>query len=185
MSTVARHIGLAGPPSAVTLRDGSGVHLRPVAAHDEGAMRAFLEGVSPESLRRRFCGATDPARVAMSLVGGCGVGDVGLVAQAASSTEIVAHGASFRIDASRAEVAFLVTDAWQGRGLGGLLLSCLVEDAEQRGVSTLVAEVLPGNRAMIAVFERCGYPVAVRWDAHGVEVEIDLAARIPVLARVA
>ncbi len=185
MSTVARHIGLAGPPSAVTLRDGSGVDLRPVAAHDEGAMRAFLEGVSPESLRRRFCGATDPARVAMSLVGGCGVGDVGLVAQAASSTEIVAHGASFRIDASRAEVAFLVTDVWQGRGLGGLLLSCLVEDAEQRGVSTLVAEVLPGNRAMIAVFERCGYPVAVRWDAHGVEVEIDLAARIPVLDRAA
>ena len=38
---------------------------------------------------------------------------------------------------------------------------------------------------MIAVFERCGYPVAVRWDAQGVEVEMDLAARIPVLARAA
>ena len=63
----------------------------------------------------------------------------------------------------------LVTDAWQGRGLGAVMLSRLVQDAEQRGVSTLVAEVLPGNRAMIAVFERCGYPVAARWDAHGVE----------------
>lgn len=148
-------------------------------------MRAFLEGVSPESLRRRFCGATDPARAAMSLVGGCSAGDVGLVAQAASCTEIVAHGASFRIDASRAEVAFLVTDDWQGRGLGSMMLSRLAQDAEQRGVSTLVAEVLPGNRPMIAVFERCGYPVAVRWDAHGVEVEIDLVARIPALVRAA
>ena len=69
-------------------------------------------------------------------------------------------------------MAFLVTDGWQGRGLGALMLSRLVEDAEQRGISTLVAEVLPGNRAMIAVFERSGYPVAFRWDAHGVEVEI-------------
>jgi hypothetical protein len=35
------------------------------------------------------------------------------------------------------------------------------------------------------VFERSGYPVEVRWDAHGVEVEIDVTPRVPALARAA
>ena len=185
MSAVVRNLSVAGPSSPVALRDGSAVHLRPVGAHDEGALRAFLEGVSPGSLRRRFCGATDLARAATSLIGDRGAGDVGLIAHAAGSTEIVAHAGSFRIDASRAEAAFLVTDRWQGLGLGTLMLSRLAQDAEQRGVATLVADVLPGNRAMIAVFERCGYPVEVRWDGHGFEVKIDVASRMPALARAA
>lgn len=175
----------AGLSSPVVLRDGSAVHLRPLLGDDEAAIRAFLEGVSPDSLRRRFCGATDLARAARSLVGDCGADDVAIVAEAASSGEIVAHAASFRIDARRAEVAFLVTDGWQGRGLGSLLLSRLTQGAEAQGVTTLVADVLPHNRAMIAVFQRGGYPVEVRWDAHGVEVQIDVTPRMPTLARAA
>jgi GNAT superfamily N-acetyltransferase len=156
--------------------------LRPVAAHDEIAVRAFLEGVSPESLRRRFFGVADVARTARSLVGGYGAADFGLVACSAdASSEIVAHAGWYRIDAERAEAAFLVTDGWQGKGLGALMLSRLAEVAEQRGVATLVADVLPGNRAMIAVFERCGYPVQTHWDPHGVEVQIALASPVPAL----
>ncbi len=185
MSATVRNLSVAGPTSPVSLRDGSAVQLRPVGAHDEAALRAFLEGVSPESRRRRFFGATDLARAATSLIGAGGAGDVGLIAIAAGSTEIIAHAASFRIDANRAEAAFLVTDRWQGLGLGTLLLSRLAKDAEQRGIATLVADVLPGSRAMIAVFERCGYPVEVGWDGHGFEVKIDVAPLMPGLARAA
>ena len=99
--------------------------------------------------------------------------------------KIVAHAASFRLGTSRAEVAFLVTDEWQGRGLGSLLCARLARAAELNGVTTLVADVLPRNRAMLAVFERSGYPVEVRWDAHGVEVEIDVTPRVLALARAA
>ncbi len=185
MSAVVRNLNLAGPSSLVTLRDGSALALRPVAPHDEVPLRDFLEGVSPESLRRRFFGTPDLARTARSLVDGCGAADFGLVVHAPSTSTIVAHAGCFRIDASRAEAAFLVTDSWQGRGLGALLLSRLAQGAEQRGVATLVAEVLPGNRAMIAVFERSGYPVEVRSDAHGVEVQIDLTSVAPALAQAA
>ena len=183
--SVVRDIHPARLAEPVVLRDGSAVQLRPLLGDDEAAVRAFLEGVSPESVRRRFCGATDLARAATSLVGGYGADDAALVVAAASSGEIVAHGASFRIDARRAEVAFLVTDDWQGRGLGSLLLSRLADAAEQQGVTTLVADVLPHNRAMIAVFQRSGYPVEVRVDAHGVEVEIDIAPGMTALARAA
>jgi GNAT superfamily N-acetyltransferase len=183
--SVVRDIRPTGLSDSVTLRDGSAVHLRPLRGDDESALRAFLDGVSPESLRQRFCGATDLSRAATSLVHGCGADDAALIVQAASSAEIVAHAASFRIDAIRAEVAFLVTDTWQGRGLGSLLLSRLAQDAESTGVTTLVADTLPRNRAMIAVFERSGYPVEIHWDAHGVEVEIDLTPIVPALARAA
>jgi len=183
--SVVHEIRSAGLSDRVALRDGSIVYLRPLRGDDEAALRACLEGVSPESLRRRFCGTTDLARAATSLVRDCGPDDVALVVEAGSSPEIVAHAASFPLRTSRAEVAFLVTDEWQGRGLGSLLLSRLARAAELNGVTTLVADVLPRNRAMLAVFERSGYPVEVRWDAHGVEVEIGVTPRVPALARAA
>ena len=183
--TIVRDIRPAGSSDLVTLRNGSQVQLRVLRDRDEAALRAFLAGVTPESLRRRFCGATDLARTATSLVSGCGAGDLALIAETGVTAEIVAHAASFRLGATRAEVAFLVTDEWQGRGLGSLLLTRLTEYAQFEGITTLVAEVLPGNPAMIAVFERCGHRVEVRWDTHGVQVEIDLATRVPAVARAA
>lgn len=183
--SVVSDIRPAGSSDLETLCDGSQVQLRVLRDHDEAALRVFLKGVSAESLRRRFCGATDPARAATSLVRGCGADDLSLVAETGVTAEIVAHAASYRLDTSRAEVAFLVTDDWQGRGLGPLLLSRLAEHAQFQGITTLVADVVPRNHAMIAVFERCGYPVEVRWDSHGIEVEIDLTPRVPALARAA
>jgi len=185
MSVLVRNLDLVGLSGPVMLRDGSAVQLRSVDVDDQGALCGFLEGVSPDSLRRRFFGATDLARAATSLAGHYGADDVAVVAHAASSAEIVAHAALYRIGPGRAEVAFLVTDSWQGRGLGALLFSRLAEFADRRGMTTLVADVLPGNRAMIAVFERSGYPVEVRRGAHGVEVEIDVTPSAPVLARAA
>ncbi|HEY1520446.1 MAG TPA: GNAT family N-acetyltransferase [Solirubrobacteraceae bacterium] len=175
----------AGPSSPVMLRDGSAVQLRPAGPHDEVALRAFLEGVSPDSLRRRFFGTPDLGRTARSLVEGCGAAYFGLVVHESYTPAIVAHAGWFRIDSKRAEAAFLVTDSWQGRGLGALLLSRLAQSAEQRGIATLVAEVLPGNRAMLTVFERCGYLVEVCADVHGVEVQIDLTSLAPALAQAA
>ena len=183
--SVVREIRPAGSSDLETLRDGSQVQLRVLRDHDEPALHTFLHGVSAESLRRRFCGATDLARTATSLVRDCGADDLALVAETGITADIVAHAASFRLGGTRAEVAFLVTDNWQGRGLGSLLLTRLVEHAQFQGITTLLAEVLPDNRAMIAVFERCGYPVAVRWDGHGAQVEIEVAPRMPVLVRAA
>ena len=155
------------------LRDGSAVRCALFAEVTRLRCGRFSRGVgrvaAPAVLRRHRSRARgDVARPRLRRGrrrAGCGGGLVG---------QIVAHAASFRIDARRAEVAFLVTDDWQGRGLGSLLLSRLAEPPTS-GVTTLVAEVLPHNRAMITVFERSGYPVEVRSDAHGVEVEIDLA----------
>jgi GNAT superfamily N-acetyltransferase len=71
-----------------------------------------------------------------------------------------------------AEAAVAVIDAWQGRGLGGVLLRRLCRRAAANGVRTFTASLLTGNRSMLALFERLG---AVR--TRGVEggvMEIDV-----------
>ena len=58
---------------------------------------------------------------------------------------------------NQAEVAVIVSDAYQGQGLGTQLLRSLLEIARREGLDRLVAAVLPQNRAMLQVFERLGF----------------------------
>ena len=60
---------------------------------------------------------------------------------------------------NRAEVAFVVRDEWQGRGIGKLLFTELIVIAKQSGIMGFTAEVLRENRKMQAVFNRCGLRV--------------------------
>ncbi|UQE03000.1 GNAT family N-acetyltransferase [Bradyrhizobium japonicum] len=63
----------------------------------------------------------------------------------------------------RAEAAFVVIDAWQGRGVGGLLTRHLIAIAREAGLTELTAEVLPENAAMLRVFDKFGFkPATIR-----------------------
>jgi GNAT superfamily N-acetyltransferase len=66
-----------------------------------------------------------------------------------------------------AEVAFVVEDAWQGRGLGHLLLHHLADLARRRGVTRFVAETLSENRRAQNLFQDMGLPMT-RSTAGGV-----------------
>src|SRR5690606_31508220 len=61
----------------------------------------------------------------------------------------------------RADVAVLVTDPWQRRGLGSVLMTCLIELAGRRGVTELDADVVLTNRAAFHLVHR-GWPTARR-----------------------
>ena len=61
-----------------------------------------------------------------------------------------------------AEVAFAVDDAYQGRGLGTILLGQLAEVAHANGIQQFEAIVLPENHRMIDVFRESGFPVEVQ-----------------------
>ena len=92
--------------------------------------------------------------------------------RAGNPRAIIAHAAYVRLDHERAEVAFLVADAWQGRGISTILLAHLAEVAEQHGISTLFAQVLPHNHRMIDVFRESGFPVELRSAPDALEVEL-------------
>jgi len=146
-------------PELVRLRDGSSVRIRPVAPGDEAQLRSFLMGLCPEARRLRFfTQATDLER-ATRWAADTAPDRCGLLAHDEAGA-LVAHATCVRLDETRAEVAVEVADHLHGRGLGTILVARLAAIAERRGIARFVAEVLPDNRAMLAVF-RDGFDARV------------------------
>ena len=81
-------------------------------------------------------------------------------------------------DPSRAEVALTVTDDWQHRGLGKLLLARLADRAREVGISRFTALVALDNENMQKLLDRIDAPAAVaRIGGNVAEYEIELAPR--------
>src|SRR4051794_18193094 len=88
--------------------------------------------------------------------------------------DIVAEGRYDRIQPHTAEVAFNVSDAHQGRGVGSVLLEHLAAAARENGVHRFVAEVLPQNRRMLGVFRDAGYEVRHDFEDGVVSLAFDI-----------
>src|SRR5436305_5394930 len=116
----------------VVLRDGATMHVRPVRADDGPAIRKFLEGLSARSIGFRFFGTPNLDWATSWSVDVDYADRFALVAEGGSPHAILAHAAYVRIDATRAEVAFMVADAWQGHGISTILLAHLAEVAERQ-----------------------------------------------------
>jgi len=77
---------------------------------------------------------------------------------------IIAGGGRYiLVHPDQAEVAFVVVDAYQGQGIGTILMRHLAVLARDAGLKELVAEVLPENTAMLKLFKKFGF----RPDAKG------------------
>ncbi len=167
----------------VVLRDGTTVHVRPVRSDDRAAVRSFLGALSTESISFRFFGAANLDWAAKWSTDVDYVDRFGLVVETGTPRQIVAHAAYVRIDSERAEVAFLVADALQGRGISTILLAHLAEAAEPHGITTFVAQVLPNNHRMIDVFRESGFPVKLHSVPDALEIELPTSLSPTALAR--
>lgn len=156
----------------VVLRDGSTVRVRPVRADDAVAVHDFLEGLSPESIAFRFFGAADLDWATRFFLDVDYAGSFALLAESGNPRRVIAHAAYARIDDERAEVAFVVSDQWQGHGIATILLAHLAGVAHSRGISTFTAQVLPANHRMVDVFRESGFPVTARSTRDAIEVEL-------------
>ena len=154
--------------------DGSVVHIRPVRPDDEDALRALNQRVSDRSIYLRFFGVSrvgaDQHSHHLSAESEDD-GHVALVAEAAG--RLVAVGSFEPLRAGEAEVAFLVDDAFHGRGIGTLLLEQLAVIARERGIHHLHADTLAENAPMLRVFADSGFE-QVRTIESGV-VELSLS----------
>ena len=154
--------------------------LRVVAMSPElaPALDRFHERLTPATIRNRFFGP-HPHLTATELERFTSVDHVDQDALVTldDDGEIVAVARFIRLHhgAATAEVAFVVADPWQRKGLGGALFARLAARAKEVGVKRFVADTLSSNRGMRAVFRQAGlaYRESVR---HGVvQVTIDLA----------
>jgi acyl-CoA synthetase (NDP forming)/RimJ/RimL family protein N-acetyltransferase len=158
----------------VVLRDGATAHLRPIGAEDGPAIQAFHLRQSPESIYFRFF-APMPRLSDADLHRFTHVDHVDREAfVCVIGEDIVGVGRYDRVDPTTAEVAFNISDAHHGRGLGSVLLEHLAAAARENGIRRFVADVLPANRKMLAVFRDAGYEVRHRLEDGVISLRFDI-----------
>jgi GNAT superfamily N-acetyltransferase len=171
----------AGEPERgdlVDLPDGSEVIVRPVRPEDKPLFAAGWERFGKESRYRRFMGHK-AALTAGELEFFTELDHVDHEAIGALEPR-TGEGlgvARYMRNADRpetAEAAVAVIDAWQGRGLGGLLLRRLCRRATANGIVTFTASLLTSNRWMLRAFERLGAVTTRGHDGDVLEIDVEL-----------
>ncbi|GAA1010200.1 GNAT family N-acetyltransferase [Streptomyces thermogriseus] len=167
----------------VVLRDGGTARIRPITPDDADRLVSFYEKVSDESKYYRFfapyprLSAKDVHRFTHHDY----VDRVGLAATIGGEfiatvryDRVGADGRPASGPSDEAEVAFLVQDTHQGRGVASALLEHIAAVARERGIRRFSAEVLPANTKMIKVFTDAGYTQKRSFEDGVVRLELDL-----------
>jgi RimJ/RimL family protein N-acetyltransferase len=165
------------------LRDGRPIEIRALRPDDETGMLAALDASSSESLQKRFFVlkrhfSEKERAFFMEIDFKKHVALVACAEDAGHST-IVGGGRYIVFEPGRAELAFVVVDAWQGRGIAGLLMRHLIALAREAGLKELSAEVLADNGAMRHVFEKYGFKPGARVDPQTIHLVLALDRPAP------
>jgi RimJ/RimL family protein N-acetyltransferase len=164
VATVVRRGGGAGQAASgsrvIRLRAGEDLLVRPITAEDTAELVAGYRRLSAGSRYQRFFTAAPKLRAPeVAYLTQLDHHDhEALVAIVPATGDIVGVARFFRsaTDPACAEIALTVADSWQGRGLGGELLRQLVERAREEKITRFTADLLTGNRAMLALIRRLG-----------------------------
>ena len=174
----------AAPFADVVLRDGSTMRLRPPLAADAEPLLAFFQGLSDRSLYLRFHGHPSVDQRLVSPVLEPDWTERGALV-GAKEDELVAVANYVRLrDLKTAEVAFAVSDAFQGRGIATRLLEQLAVQARAVGIEEFVAEVMLDNAAMLGVFAAAGFETRRTSELGTAEVRLFLGPTESLVTRV-
>jgi len=160
------------------MRDGRRLDIRAFRPGDRDALLSAVGRASTQSLYRRFFTVkrSFSEREQEFFLNVDFVSHVALMAWVEESgQEVIVGGARYVVvEPGKAEVAFVVIDAYQGQGIGAVLLRHLAVIARAAGLQELVAEVLVANKPMLKVFERSGLPMTAAGDSEFVHVAMRL-----------
>ena len=171
-------------PATATKRDGSQVLLRPIRPSDEPMMTRFHESLSDRSVYMRYFASlslrTRTAHDRLSHI--CQPDpnrEIVLVAECSDPqtqhTDIVGVSRLVRLDvANRAELAVLIADEFQRKGLGTRLVHALIRQAREKKIDRIVAEMLRENYAMQIVLKRAGFRLYGLGNPTSVRADLDL-----------
>jgi RimJ/RimL family protein N-acetyltransferase len=167
---------------SATLKNDLEVSVRPIRPDDRDRFALAFRSLDRESVYTRFfryvpeltdedlkrATEVDPEReVALVVTIGSGADEIIIGA----GRYIVSENAGGE---RRAELAFIVEEDYQGRGIAGLILRTLVQIGREQDVQSFEADVLAGNDSMIRVFARSGLPMKRRREGGVVHVELSL-----------
>ncbi|MFJ8624794.1 GNAT family N-acetyltransferase [Kitasatospora sp. NPDC093550] len=165
-------------PSRLSLPDGTELLLRPAEPSDKAAALAMHGRCSPAALRLRYHGPVRDADRYLDHLLNPRHGRS--LAVAAPDGRILALG-HLMWDDGEAELAVLVEDAWQRRGLGLALLRRLTAMARAAGIGTVYAVTHAANSGLIAAMRRLSAPLDFRADGGTLVITAALDAEDPAL----
>jgi RimJ/RimL family protein N-acetyltransferase len=159
----------------VTLRTGKVVKIRPAIVSDSGAIKALFYSLPADDKYTRFfrqvralsshevqklCNLDYKLSVAFVVVQG-----------ERENEKLIGHATYFvNPSTNLAETAFMVSNEWQGSGLGGAMQRRLMDHAKARGIRGFEAEILPENSKMIRLARSCCDNVSVQRDEDSVHI---------------
>src|SRR5262245_23252867 len=152
--------------------DGVAYQIRPITPADAAREREFIAALSPESRYQRFMHVVgEPSDQMISeLVNVDGHRRMALVATVgAGRAERIIAVARYAVDpgGEDCEFAIVVSDAWQGRGIGSTLAPQLFEYAAKQGFKSIYGYVLADNERMIELVRHLGLTVKGHSDVSG------------------
>lgn len=152
------------PPETWRAADGTAVTIRPIRAADLALEVAFVDALSRRSLYQRLMSARTPSLEELRRFTDVDPErELGLIATVrAEGHERQVGVVRYVRDSSpqQAEIAIVLADEWQGRGLGRRLMLALIRAARSAGVRQLAGTVLSTNEPALALARKLGFRLA-------------------------
>lgn len=144
------------------LADGTDIMIRPIRPEDAEVVQEFVRNLSGESRYMRFMQAlrelTPDMLVRLTQIDyDREMAFVVLARQDGKDVKVGVSRYAINPDQNSCEFALVIADEWQNRGLGGLLMQVLIDVARDRGLTTIVGDVLANNTGMLKLMQRLGF----------------------------
>jgi acyl-CoA hydrolase/GNAT superfamily N-acetyltransferase len=164
----------------LTLPIGDVIHIRPLRVTDERLLQDLFYRLSKDSVYERFMGhkSCHPREEIAMLADFDDARNAALVATSNQDVEQLLAIARYDAEPATclAEVALVVRDDWQGRGVGTALFGRLIGLARAQGVRGFTAQVLATNGRMLKLFRASGLPIVDRFECGVHELTMSLEA---------
>ena len=167
-----------------TMKDGTEVRVRPIRPEDEPLMVKFHGTLSDRTVYLRYFSSLSlDRRTAHERLLRICHGDYDRELVLVAETDDPQTGQSYILGVGRlnklsrdgeAEIALLISDEYQRRGIGTELLRRLIQVARDRSLSRIVAEMLRDNLAIQSVFKKLGFRLRLLRDPSSVQAVLDL-----------
>ncbi|WP_341719770.1 GNAT family N-acetyltransferase [Micromonospora sp. FIMYZ51] len=167
----------------VVLPDGAELTVRPAGADDLAGVLELHQVCSARTRQRRYLGGASlpsPARLRRLLEPARGLTLIAATTGSDGAAESVVAMANLLAEGDEAELALLVRDDWQRRGLGSTLLRRLTRQAESAGYAAMVLHVQAENTPMLRTLRRLSRPTRVQQDAGLLTLTVPLTTGRPV-----
>ena len=163
-----------------TAADGTLITLRPIEHDDFALEEAFVAGLSAATGYKRLLSARrlsrEEIRRFIDIDPECEFAVIATTVHDAIERQVGVARYVKQDCSDEAEFAIVLSDDWQGRGLGRVLLSSLIAEARTRGVRRLVGTTMSDNGGMLALSRKLGFSAAIGEVPSETNLTLDLAA---------